>query len=583
MTLSIIRLHKPLIALAAITLYWGCHTEDLLVSPNETKTVQLGFSLSDKKANTRMSAGEIIGTGNLDNITLIPFYLSSASKKTVDEDETPIGENVGFKGVGGQNQLAEQAIVPFGTNAFLVYAKEQSNTEGWTKAKLDDKNTKAISFSPVSYASGDELDNVKAQGQKLLDYLTVIANTQTDPADDNTKWSKATGGLGLLYKDFIGLQAGSSTNVLAMVQSLYTAIKNNGDALSETICKNILTGMSVDASGILSYKTEGEYILPKNYPMEKGLPAGSAAINWDNAYFKFVDAAVHVSQLRVAPMECYTYPAEIWYRANSRIKTSSETKKEYYFGLDGVPLQNIQWTGDGGVLSQYENDESYVGVRTQSVAIKEQLQYAVARFDIRVRAENKILKDNKDVDVEIKGTDTFPLTGILVGGQRTVDFEFKQIPPADNGQLSPSYTVYDPYGVADLHLYNYSDFDDVNTKTASTLLLESYPAYKLNQSDEYYVATTFALEFENCSGLPFTGIDGKIISPGCKFYLIGDIIPENAEQLIFEQDKITKADVLVKSLRNAYYIIPDLRDPQLKVGLTISNWRLSTPSGPIVL
>jgi hypothetical protein len=56
---------------------------------------------------------------------------------------------------------------------------------------------------------------------------------------------------------------------------------------------------------------------------------------------------------------------------------------------------------------------------------------------------------------------------------------------------------------------------------------------------------------------------------------------------VFKQDCVTKVDVTVKSLKNAYYIIPDLRDPQLKVGLTVSDWIMSTPSGtqdsPIVM
>lgn len=583
--------------LVACQLLWACQQEVLpgmQGQEGEAKTVQLGFALSTAQTGTRMSANEMgidlpdNEKGKLRSVTLIPHAVSGA----IGEDTNPIGDNITLGENAGEITLYENVQIPIGTRSFLVYGLHAKANKGKLAATFD-KPAKNIMFSPVSFMENgtDEYNTFKGEGQKLLDYITNIANTEYDDNGTTKRWRETTDEEMLsLYKEFISLKPGgnlaekdppmlavasSSVNVMAMVQDFYDRLKGKTDDLSKKLVHNMeyCKETYLVKNGQISFDVE-KSPLPNDFPTSVGLPAGSAACKWDNAAKKFIDQAVTVSTLQIAPTECYTYPVALWYRANSPILTSENSKREHY-GSSAV------WND---VTTAYDNSQDVVTTKTQSVAIKDELQYAVAQFAVTVNAVGNTLIDNSESEVHIMGAETFPLTGILVGGQRAVNFEFHQI---DNA--SPSFTAYDQ-NVSGWSLMHYTTLPSTPIRT---LVLESHPTYKV---DGHFVPITFALEFRNDSGADFIGVDKKIIAPGCKFYLIGDILPQKKgdgtltfkeEDLVFKQDCVTKVDVTVKSLKNAYYIIPDLRDPQLKVGLTVSDWIMSTPSGtqdsPIVM
>lgn len=579
--------------LVACQLLWACQQEVLpgmQGQEGEAKTVQLGFALSTAQTGTRMSANEMgidlpdNEKGKLRSVTLIPHAVSGAIGGDID----PIGDNITLGENAGKITLYENVQIPIGTRSFLVYGLHAKANKGKLAATFD-KPAKNIMFSPVSFMENgtDEYNTFKGEGQKLLDYITKIANTQYSDNGTTKSWSKTDNEEMLsLYKEFISLKPGgnladkqapmlavasSSVNVMAMVQDFYDRLKGKTDDLSKELVHNMVNHEGIILKdGQISFNSP----LPNDFPTSVGLPAGSAACKWDNAAEKFIDQAVTVSTLQIAPTECYTYPVALWYRANSPILTSENSEREHY-GSSAV------WND---VTTAYYNSQGVVTTKTQSVAITEELQYAVAQFAVTVNAVGNTLIDNSESEVHITGAETFPLTGILVGGQRAVNFEFHQI---DNA--SPSFTAYDQ-NVSGWSLMHYTTLPSTPIRT---LVLESHPTYKV---DGHFVPITFALEFRNDSGADFIGVDKKIIAPGCKFYLIGDILPQEKgdgtltfkeKDLVFKQDCVTKVDVTVKSLRNAYYIIPDLRDPQLKVGLTVSDWIMSTPSGtqdsPIVM
>ena len=106
-----------------------------------------------------------------------------------------------------------------------------------------------------------------------------------------------------------------------------------------------------------------------------------------------------------------------------------------------------------------------------------------------------------------------------------------------------------------------SDYSAAN----STLVLET-PAGE----NEF-----IAIEFTNTSDKDFYGVDG-IVPVGGKFYLVGQLIASAAtetESKVFKQDYTTTARVAIKDLRSAYNTIPDLKAPQLEIGLSIDlSW-----------
>ena len=112
------------------------------------------------------------------------------------------------------------------------------------------------------------------------------------------------------------------------------------------------------------------------------------------------------------------------------------------------------------------------------------------------------------------------------------------------------------------------------------------PIHTLVVQTDSYQDVHYALEFQNNSGAGFYGANGCMVNPGCKFYLIGVLKysdatnnPGGAIKSVFLQDHVTEANITVKGLASAYNTIPELRDPQLEIGVqTEMKWVGSTPA-----
>jgi hypothetical protein len=108
--------------------------------------------------------------------------------------------------------------------------------------------------------------------------------------------------------------------------------------------------------------------------------------------------------------------------------------------------------------------------------------------------------------------------------------------------------------------------------TLQTLVLQT-------QADE---DIPIALELRNNSGRTFTGANGNII-PDSKFYLLGMLEMSKAQGVaeglnsVFQQDHITEVTLKVKDLKKAMNNIPDLREPQLILGVALTiDWMQTT-------
>lgn len=273
-----------------------------------------------------------------------------------------------------------------------------------------------------------------------------------------------------------------------------------------------------------------------NYPASYGIPEGTFGFWWNGKEFVKMINGVNVS---LVEPQSYCYPPTLWYYANSSIKTSDDEniKAEYV-------ETNYQWDD---ILVKYDSGEM-VGALTESVAITDPLQYGVALLDLRL--------DTPGSEAASLIADC-PLTGIIIGDQKDVDFSF--VP----GQ-GPSRYVYDNVidGVIKI---------GETGKNTQTLLLESA------------VNTTvhFALEFRNTTGYTRSCQQGDIL-PRCKFYIAGELEAPSGGS-VFSKDHKTTLTVRVNSLRNAYTTVPDLHSPQLEIGLVAEmKWNQITPQSIVL-
>ena len=157
------------------------------------------------------------------------------------------------------------------------------------------------------------------------------------------------------------------------------------------------------------------------------------------------------------------------------------------------------------------------------------------------------------------------LTGIIIGGQHTVGFDFK--PREPESDVDARFIYDTQVGTA----------DNDGKWTVNTLVLQSYDDEKV----------PVVLEFQNNTESQFTGKDG-IIYPGTKFYLIAQLDPADKGEgkyarRVFTQDYTTKVSMKVTSLANAYSCMPDLLAPRLEIGVEVTtDWILSTPTTVIL-
>ena len=288
----------------------------------------------------------------------------------------------------------------------------------------------------------------------------------------------------------------------------------------------------------------------QNFPASLGLPDGAVGLRWNSTDGKFEVVAQTTTESPILSVDRYCYPASLWYFDNSRIKTSSaDWEKEHYVA------DNDTWAD---ILDEYLQDESVVTHDVQAVAIKDAINYGVACLSASVKSAST-LKDNGGANsFTINSSSTiFPLTAILIGQQRKVDFKFE---PFDTEE----YCAYDPTIAGD----NIYLCTNESAKT-NTLVLQTKPGEKV----------TVVLEFQNNSGKDFNGING-LIGQGTKFYLTASLDPtgknDNLPE-VFRQDRQTTVNFTVNSLANAWNVVPDLSDPRLEVGVSVeTKWIQST-------
>jgi hypothetical protein len=294
-----------------------------------------------------------------------------------------------------------------------------------------------------------------------------------------------------------------------------------------------------------------------NYPADLGLPDGAAYVTWDatNKMFTTLVTAEHNTGMDVAPLSAFVYPASLYYWVKSGIMTSEEAKDSH------------SDTDTWATITSGYNKGTEVTSKTRSIVITDPVQYAVARLDLTLKATSPLLDaSNQTITLYSDDSYKFPVTGIIVGGQKAVDWKFEQI---TTGTVT-AYTMYDSQ-VADGGTRYLS-----TTKSSAihTLLLETNDA---TSATDDAANIQIAVELQNNSNQTIVGYNKQYILPGCKFYLIGTLKPWKDGETIkraFKQDYTTTANLTINSLANAHSTLPDLGIPQMNLGVSIDlTWQ----------
>ena len=560
--------------------------------------VETDFGFFCSSARHRPATKMTVATAQTDNsfrglqdIQLIPFLKQGVI--TASDHPTARGQ---YSGLTIYNESSPDSRFCYYNNArfvpgvasFLLYARARASAQASDiETKLyngslvavypEDFDPADIRFLPEkSYASNE----VPAGATALADYLTHIAsargvlNEGTD-SEEIQYWQNADHSyLRAYYQNFIKqdntgslLMAGASANVMALVNELYSKLSSLSlvvGSMDEAVRDDILsristyTGITFDA-GEHKVTSLGEM---DNYPASIGLPDGAAALRWNSLEAKFEP---QMETTTVSPINAagrFAYPAELWYRANSRIKTSDTREKQAIYASQSA------WSG---VLAEYD-DNNVVNTYTRSIALITPAQYAVGCLQVKLKGTSATLKDALEQNVSI-GTGLFPLTGIVVGSQRPVDFEFKPIGVSE----ADDRFAYDCNVKRDESNYFCLSTSDA-AATTQTLVLQSR-----NTEDVKVV-----LEFQNNSASDFKGVNGTVYR-GTKFYLVGVLTPpadpgQDYERRVFTQDYTTTANMTVSSLAAAYNVMPDLLSPKLEIGVEVNTqWeQATTTTVPIV-
>ncbi|MBQ2210525.1 MAG: hypothetical protein II404_11265 [Prevotella sp.] len=528
---------------------------------NSEQEPNLVLSIGKTKTLTRQGLDVIQDEGQtfrgLKGLLVIPF--------ATDDDDTPVAsDDMPLISVVSGNQTnkvdgryyyyMDKCNLTRGTNRVLVYGqaatisgKESADKNGQLNTTLKGRMLPAdITFSLQSIR---ETYDVDPSAQALASYMTAIANTTDWSTTDNAQ-------LKGLYLDFInaksdgtGLMGGSAAHVKAYVEALkeqLTTIKNAGGTATDIVnlCTDIISNIDNNSN-----------IESNTYPRSIGLPDGAAALRWTGSAFTVRTQATTLDNIN--GITRWTYPAELWYYANSGILTSEQDVAKTTYA------SQTQWSS---LLNGYYKAGKTVTGGTKSVAVEQPLQYGVSRMQLTLNKITGTLSDAKEQNVSYEASQ-FPLKAVIIGGQHTVGFDFKPLMPQSDVDAS---FIYDTVVGS----------PDTNGKyTVNTLVLQTYDDEKV----------PIVLEFENKTNQSFTGKDG-IIYPDTKFYLIAQIDPDNGlnsnaetQGRVFTQDYTTTMTMNVTSLANAYSCMPDLLSPRLEIGVQVTTTWIQPTTTTVIL
>lgn len=623
-------LYKYIFVLLLLLTMTGCGDESATVHSDgnpsvggtESVAVELGASFHRPTNKSRMSAVATQLSGNFRGIsefTLIPF----STQGVIGSGDTPlshmvnVGRTVSDARLVSNNHAAfyQPVFVPRGTASFLVYGHAPAGDDPFAYGSMSgfsnlENITKAsdITFALDPIYSDTE---VPAIAQELADYLTSIATchcvwptayygemfnrVQRTPAFN---WSNPDSYDHSVLADAFEFFSnedrvmGSSSTLL---NRLLTVLYNRLYAVAMTdptawdyydtniaptpigtiypyreLAAAIRTAIANPVYVVTSGNADNVTVQLRNprdrYPASIHLPDGAAGIQWNASEQAFQVVMQTKASAKLMSASRFCYPPFLCYYANSCIKTADDGSKENFY------VSTNTWPQ---ILAQYQGTLPFVNSKTTAVAITDAINYGVAQLRLKLRMGNNsnTLMDSKDNPVEV-GTHSFPLTAVMVGPQYDVAYNFDPLLSSDE------HTVYDPR-IVDAANQTIYLVPFVDSEYAQTLVLPT------RANETVYMV----LEFQNDSETEFYGANGLILK-GSKFYMTAKLDPTTATNYnpddakvnrVFAQDGYTEVNGVISDLKRAWNVVPDTRDPQLEVGVSMEmKWIQSTTTNVLL-
>lgn len=543
-----------------ILMLTGCIDDEL---PQESETdatvvADIAFTVSkEARPTTRMSAAIAQDAGQvyrgIEMRHIVPFAIGEDEKVTADVMPKAFQVyGVGEKPVDNRAYYYyDNCTLMSGVNAFLCYGRApQTSSDKHVIGSLVETFPADMAPKNIRFSLESIVTDVHATANALATYMTNIANAEGWKNTTNTT-------LMVMYLNFLNKieeegggepLPGSATNIYAYTQKL--KLELNGLTLTDDTDVAIRTAI---ITAIDNYDSAWN-----GFPASIGLPDGAAVIRWTGTAF---EPQLNTTTLAdINGINRYAYPTELYYYGNSRIYTSSIDKRKDKY-------TDREWNA---ILNDYEYADGVVSSNTTSVAIKEPLQYGVAHVQINLKkTDSSSLTDAGGTSIPV-GSANFPLTGVIIGGQLPVGFDFTPTTAYPVYSEADMRFIYDNQ-VPDLYLSSSADASEF----INTLVLQSYDKKKV----------PVALELRNNSGVDFKGLGG-IVLKGTTFYLVGEIDPEQFENdsrteirdRVFTQDYTTTLNIKVTGLEKAYNVVPNLLSPRLEMGIELTpKWVATTP------
>lgn len=357
------------------------------------------------------------------------------------------------------------------------------------------------------------------------------------------------------------------------------------------------------------------------FPTAYHVPSGAAHYDWDSSRKAFVYVSDYntssVGGASGFTVESYYYPAELLYFGNSPIRVSdTEHKEPSYLNTPADWLTDSKWSSD------WEKDKHVLST-TQSVAMRNNINYGTALLQTKIGYKTLTLKDNnhaiqlakdpslgtndepdKIINVE---SNSFQLVGVVIGGQyKKVGWDFT--PKSSDNSVGYVYDNAIASGAAAI-----PNTENTLSSPNYTMVFDNYKT--ADAQDPVYVA----LELKNNTGTDFYGKHG-LIRAGDSFYLVGKLDPANYTSAetpaalpwsnlsqnsndhplppynadgtsvqtvrVFMQDFMTTANFWFdeNSLKGALLTVPDLRHSSLTLGLSVDmNWSTGITFDNVIL